>query len=228
MTAEAIIALVFSGLAIVVSAVAAGYAASQARSAKQSASAAVDQAASARGQATAARDQVSAARDQVSAAHRQNELQEQARRDAAQPYVVIDVDVHPAQGQLLQVVARNLGQTMARDVRVRFDPPLPKKLGSENGPFLALERGLSHLPPGRSKSWNLGVSFDYFEDGTTPPATQVTITCTGPFGETEPLTYAVSFEDLRNQSAIAAGNLSRVEKSIDKLTAVVTKAAQRR
>ena len=224
MSAEAVIALVFSGLAVVVAVVAAGYAASQARSAKRSAAAAVDQAASAREQATAARDQVAAARDQVSAAHRQNELQEQARRDTAQPYVVIDVDVHPAQGQLLQVVARNLGQTMARDVRVRFDPPLPKKLGSENGPFLALEQGLSHLPPGRSMSWSLGVSFSYFEEGTTPPVTQVTVTCTGPFGETEPLTYAVSFEDLRGQSAIATGNLSRV----DKLTAVVTKVAQRR
>ena len=228
MSAEAVIALVFSGLAVVVSAVAAAYAASQARSAKQSASAAVDQAGSAREQATAARDQVSAARDQVSAAQRQNELQEQARRDAAQPYVVIEVDVHPAQGQLLQVVARNLGQTMARNVRVRFDPPLPKKLGSDGGPFLALERGLSHLPPGRSMSWSLGVSFDYFEEGTTPPTTQVTVTCTGPFGETEPLSYAVSFEDLRNQSAIATGNLSRVEKSIDKLTAAVAKVAQRR
>lgn len=115
--------------------------------------------------------------------------------DAAQPYVVVDVVPNDAQGQLLQVVARNIGQTMARNVQVRFDPPLPKKLGSEQGPFLALEQGISYLPPGRSMTWNLGVSFDYFEGETAPPLTQVTVTCVGPFGATDPLTYAVSFEE---------------------------------
>lgn len=228
MSAEAVIALVFSGLAVVVAAVAAGYAASQARSAKRSASAAVDQAASAREQATAARDQVSAARDQVSAAHRQNELQAQAKRDAAQPYVVVDIVPSQSSGHLLQVVARNLGQTMARNVQVRFDPPLPQKLGGDDGPFLALDQGLSYLPPGRSMSWNLGISFDYFTERTTPPTTQVTVTCTGPFGQTEPLSYAVSFEEFRHQTVGPTGDLHRIEQAVDKLTAAVTKGIPRR
>ncbi|TKJ30151.1 hypothetical protein [Blastococcus sp. CCUG 61487] len=231
MSAEAIIALVavvVSVAAVIVSVVAARYAKIQAHSASRSAEAAVEQAASARDQASAARDQVAAARDQVAAAQRQNELQEQARRDAAQPYVVVDVVPDDAQGQLLQVVARNLGQTMARNVQVQFDPPLPKRLGSEQGPFLALAQGISYLPPGRSMTWNLGVSFNYFEEDTAPPITQVTVTCVGPFGPTDPLTYAVSFEEFRHQSARAVGSLHRVERSIDKLTAAVTKVVQRR
>lgn len=231
MSAEAVIAVVaviVSVIAVVVSVVAARYAASQARSANRAAGAAVDQAASARDQATAAREQVAAARDQVSAAQRQNELQEQARRDAAQPYVIVDIVPDQGQGHLLQVVARNVGQTMARNVRVRFDPPLPSKLNSAEGQFIALEQGISYLPPGRSMAWHLGVSFDYFQDDAAPPATQVTVTYEGPFGPVDPLTYAVSFEEFRHQSAAAVGNLHRVERSIDNLTAAVTKGVQRR
>lgn len=231
MSAEAIISVVavlLSAVSAVVSIAAVRYARKQAQTARRSAAAAVDQAANARDQTTAARDQVAAARDQVMAAQRQTEVQEQARRDAAQPYVVVDVEIQPAQGQLLQVVARNLGQTMARDVQVSFDPPLPKKLGPDNGPFQALDRGLSYLPPGRSMSWSLGISFRYFEDGTIPPVTQVTVTCIGPFGPVEPLTYGISFEEFRHQSGLAVGNLHRVEQSIDKLTGTVAKIAPRR
>jgi hypothetical protein len=231
MSAEAIIALIavlVSAVSAAVSIVAVRYARNQAQTARRSAEAAVDQAASARDQATAARDQVAAARDQVMAAQRQTEVQEQARRDAAQPYVVVDVDIHPAQGQLLQVVARNLGQSMARDVRVQFDPPLPKRLGSDNSPFQALDRGLSYLPPGRSMSWSLGISFRYFEDGAVPPVTQISVTCIGPFGPVEPLTYGISFEEFRHQSGLAVGNLHRVEQAIDKLTGAVAKLTSRR
>lgn len=226
MSAEAVIALVasvVSAFSVAVSVVAVRYAKSQAHAASRSAAAAVDQATSARDQATAARDQVATARDQVIAAQRQNDLQERARRDAAQPYVVVDVELHPAQGQLLQVVARNLGQTMARDVQVRFDPPLPKKLGPDDGPFRALEQGLSYLPPGRSMSWNLGLSFGYYKEGTVPPVTQVTVTCVGPFGLVEPLVYGISFEEFRYQSGVAVGSLHRVEK----LTGAISKLAQR-
>lgn len=231
MSAEAIIALVavlVSAISAAVSIVAIRYARNQAQTARRSAEAAVDQAASARDQATAARDQVAAARDQVMAAQRQNEVQEQARRDAAQPYVVVDVEIHPAQGQLLQVVARNLGQTMARNVQVHFDPPLPKKLGADSSPFQALDRGLSYLPPGRSMSWSLGVSFRYFEGGAVPPVTQVTVICTGPFGPVETLIYDISFEEFRDQSGLAVGNLHRVEQAIDKLTGTVAKLTTRR
>lgn len=40
-------------------------------------------------------------------------------RDAAQPCVIVDIVPDEGQGHLLQVVARNVGQTMARDVQRR-------------------------------------------------------------------------------------------------------------
>ena len=77
-------------------------------------------------------------------------------------------------------------------------------------------------------SWSLGISFRYFEGEAVPPVTQVTVTCTGPFGPVDALTYGISFEEFRHQSGLAVGNLHRVEQAIDKLTGTVAKLTSRR
>jgi hypothetical protein len=217
-SAEAIVAIV----AVVVALVSAYFAFIQARSAKQSALAATEQAVSSQQQAIAAREGVAAAREQVSAAQRQAELQEAMWRDQAQPYVVADVRQDPGQGELLQVVLENRGGTVARNVHVSFDPPLHMALGQEQGPFTALDGGVSYLPPGRAMVWHLGISFRYFEGHDEPlPDREVTVTCDGPLGPVEPLQYTLSFETLRHQSALAPGTLSRVEGAIKEIVKVL-------
>lgn len=218
MSAEAIVAIV----AVVVAVASAYFAFVQARSAKESARAATEQATSSQQQAVAAREGVMAAREQVTAAQRQAELQEQMWRDQAQPYVVADVRQDPGQGELLQVVVENRGGTVARNIRVAFDPPLDMKLGREQGPFTALDGVISGLPPGRSMVWHLGISFKYFEGHDEPlPDREVTVTCDGPLGPVEPLRYTLSFESLRHQSALAPGTLSRVEDAIKEIAKVL-------
>lgn len=56
----------------------------------------------------------------------------------------------------------------------------------------------------------------------------MTVTCAGPFGETEPLTYAVSFEEFRHQTVGPTGSLHCIEQAVDKLIAAVTRSIQRR
>lgn len=210
MSAEVIVAVV----AVVVSAVSVWFAFGQACSAKHSAN-------SAQEQASAARDAVAASREQVAAAHRQNELQEQMWRDQAQPYVVADVRPDPGQGHLLQVVLENRGSTIARNVYATFDPPLQKRLGSDQGYFSALKNGVSYLPPGRVMTWPLGFSPDYFQDGQQEQDREVTVTCDGPMGPVEPLRYTLSFEAFRGQSAAASGTLARIEGAIKELTKTI-------
>jgi hypothetical protein len=218
-SAEAIVAIV----AVVVAVVSAYFAFVQARSAKSSAEAATEQAASSQQQALAAREGVSAAREQVAAAHRQAELQEQMWRDQAQPYVVADVQPDQGHGQLLRVVLENRGSTIARNIHVVFDPPLQVKRNSSNdGPFTALDGGVSYLPPGRVMTWTLGVSFSYFEGkDERVPDREVTVTCDGPLGPVEPLRYTLSFEALRHQAAVAPGTLFEVQKAVKEIAKVL-------
>jgi hypothetical protein len=207
MSDEVTVAIVAIAVSAVVSAVGIYFAFRQARSARQSAT-------SAQEQATAARDSVAAAREQVAAAHRQNELQEQMWRDQPQPYVVADVRPDIGQGQMFQVVLENRGSTIARNVRVIFDPPLQEIGTSEEGPFTALDNGVSYLPPGRAMTWHLGIGHSYFDGGRSEPDREVTVTCEGPFGPVEPLRYTFSFEAFRHHVAAGPGTLARVEKAV--------------
>jgi hypothetical protein len=207
MSDEVTVAIVAIVVSAVVSAVGVYFALRQARSARQSAT-------SAQEQATAARDSVAAAREQVAAAHRQNELQEQMWRDQSQPYVVADVRPDVGQGQMFQVVLENKGSTIARNVRVIFDPPLQEMGTADEGPFTALDNGVSYLPPGRAMTWHLGVGHSYFDGDRSEPDRQVTVTCEGPFGPVEPLRYTFSFEAFRHHVATGPGTLARVEKAV--------------
>jgi hypothetical protein len=205
---EVTVAIVAIAVSAVVSAIGIYFAFRQARSARQSAT-------SAQQQAAAARDSVAAAREQVLAAHRQNELQEQIWRDQSQPYVVADVRPDTGQGQMFQVVLENRGSTIARNVRVVFDPPLQQAgLSTEEEPFTALDNGVSYLPPGRAMTWHLGVGHSYFDGDRSEPDRKVTVTCEGPFGPVEPLRYTFSFEAFRHHVAAGPGTLARVEKAV--------------
>jgi hypothetical protein len=59
------------------------------------------------------------------AAEEQTKVQQQLRIDAAQPYVWVDVRPDDATATLLNLVIGNSGPTVAVNVRVRVDPPLP-------------------------------------------------------------------------------------------------------
>ncbi|MGY1745561.1 hypothetical protein [Blastococcus sp. SYSU D00695] len=207
MSDEVTVAIVAIAVSAVVSSIGIYFAFRQARSARQSATSAQEQAA-------AARDSVAAAREQVAAAHRQNELQEQMWRDQAEPYVVADIRPDLGQGQLFQVTLENRGSTIARNVRVIFDPPLQQVGLSEDGPFTALDNGVSYLPPGRAMTWHLGVGHSYFDGDRSEPDREVTVTCEGPFGPVEPLRYTFSFEAFRHHVAAGPGTLARVEKAV--------------
>ncbi len=75
-------------------------------------------------QARSAKDQATSAREQVAEAQSQTALQRQMHRDAAQPYVWVDVRPDDGHGQLIKVVLQNGGPTVATDIRVTFTPPL--------------------------------------------------------------------------------------------------------
>ncbi|MFE9106279.1 hypothetical protein [Actinomadura geliboluensis] len=102
--------LIVACVAVVVSIVTAIYAHQQASSAQDSAASAVSQA--------------QAANEQVSLTEKQLALSERIRREQNEPYVVVDVQNSSAAYHVLNLVVENIGTTIARDVRIDFNPPL--------------------------------------------------------------------------------------------------------
>lgn len=115
--------------------------------------------------------------------------------------------------QILHLVVGNSGQTVARDVSVTMNPPLPQWCPSgevEDAQRLTetLHSGLSSLPPGRVFEWSIGVPHEYFpNEGADPvPAIRIAVQAQTSNGSAlPPLQYTIGLEDLKHQSAIPQG-----------------------
>lgn len=79
----------------------------------------------------------------------------QARRlrvEQARPFVVVDFESSPVWQNAIQLVIQNIGQTIATDVAVSFDPPLEstdKHEGYELAKSALLTNGIPAMPPGK-------------------------------------------------------------------------------
>lgn len=135
-----------------------------------------------------------------------------SNREARQPHVWTDLRARD-DGAILEIVVGNSGPTIARDVRVTFDPTL-----ASTAPDDAKEdarevearchEGLGSLPPGRVFKWSLGIVWRHFpENGAVPvPAYAVTVECRDIEGnEIPPIQYVINMEDLKHQSASPRG-----------------------
>ncbi len=91
-------------------------------------------------------------------AYNQLVLARKLREDKARPYVVVDFE--PAKGvgaPFIELVIRNIGQTMARGVTLTFDPPLRSTFDEDARAALnhsvsespILKDGIATMPPGR-------------------------------------------------------------------------------
>lgn len=74
------------------------------------------------------------------------------RRAQARPFVVVDFEAESQ--QQINIVIANLGSTMARDVRLTFEPELTSSLDSRPtivrpADLKAIKEGISTLPPGK-------------------------------------------------------------------------------
>jgi hypothetical protein len=151
------------------------------------------------------------------AAEKQSEIQLQLRKDAAQPYVWIDVRPDDVAGVLLNLVVGNSGPTIAQNVRAKIDPPLRAidqlKDRAETAQDL-LARGISSLPPGRTLVWPLGQGFNILA-GDGPKRHTVTVTADGPFGAVPPLTYSLDLSDWKGHMHQPCGSIHLLTKAVE-------------
>ena len=70
------------------------------------------------------------------------------REEQTRPFVIVDID--STRKPFFDLVVKNLGATMARDVRFKFDPPAESSMdGVSLDRFKMFRDGISTLPPGK-------------------------------------------------------------------------------
>ena len=154
---------------------------------------------------------LSYARRSAKASREQTKQQKQAAKDAAQPMVWVDIRGDDGQGQALALLLGNSGPSIARNVKVTFDPAPPSTLDIK--PILQiLKQGITSLPPGRTMQWALGPAHNT-NGWDAQKAYRVRIDAEGPFGAIEPLEYVISVDDLHGSRAVPGDLRARLPLS---------------
>lgn len=103
------------------------------------------------------------------------------REDQSRPFVVLDVDFMGS--SLLFLFVKNIGTSLARDVRIAVDPPLTTSLDFDMGAIKMLgDDGIPTLAPGKELRTLFDMGFRRHEAGL-PLLYSVTITYTDDRGE---------------------------------------------
>lgn len=149
------------------------------------------------------------------------EQADRARREQAEPFVIVDIRQRASHSPLLVLHIENSGPTLARDVKIEITPPLQTSLGAEKEAVLArvLAQQIPSLPPGRKYMYIFDVGFGVFKGGR-PTKYTARVNCRGPFGPVEELTYVIDLDVLRDatwDSESTAASLAKVASSVEKI-----------
>lgn len=199
---------------------------------RRQAHAAIDQAADAQRAADAANDQAVLAREQADIANRQLALSEQVRREQQEPYVVVDIQLNRYIGNVFDVVIENVGSSMARNIKIVFDPPLERVRDldvTQPGPLADVylfAEGIAQIPPRHRLEFFLDLTFERL-NSDLPRTYTVTVDAEGPFGPVETLTHKIDLN-------IYVGGIGRLQvntihqgvKELEKIRSVMGKASE--
>lgn len=153
----------------------------------------------------------------------QTQLQRELAQGALQPYVWADIQPDMQQGTVIHVVVGNAGPTVARNVRVTFDPALPagqQQSDMIEGVQRILAEGLRSLAPNRVIRWTLGAGYDLLSSDL-PQMRKVRIHADGPHGPLPVLELEIDISEWRQARDAPDGSLHHVRGAIKDLTKAV-------
>ncbi len=90
------------------------------------------------------------------------------REEQAQPFVVVDFESSAVWQNAIELVIENIGKTVARDVRVTFDPPLEsteQHEGYDLSKSVLLAEGIPTMPPGKRVAALFDLSHKRYDSG---------------------------------------------------------------
>lgn len=167
------------------------------------------------------------AKNASDAAKEQVKLQRKIAEEDAQPYVWADVRPSVADGSQLMLFVGNSGKTLAENIRIEIDRPLPTvdSVASEllQDAMARFSAGHASLAPGRELSWGLGLGHKILNDKDEDLRFTFMINADGPFGPVPELKYVIDMNDWRGASAIVPGTMQQVSRSIKEMTKSIDK-----
>lgn len=163
---------------------------------------------------------------QAGSARRQTNLQQRMMEEAAQPYVWVDIRPDDRDAAFFHLILKNEGPTVAEDVHIVIDPPLPKAW-RPSGPVGPRSSEFASVPPGRTMIWNLGSANEMVGQDTAKQF-NVTISARGPYGPVPSHTYRLDLTPYEGQIMRAPGTLSGVANAITDLTKQVKQSSASR
>lgn len=160
------------------------------------------------------------ARRQAEAATEQTKLQRDIYMDSLAPSVWVDIRSEGPGSVIVVLVVGNSGRTVARNVRVTFEPPLRmgETLLESSTAQERLRQGVASLPPDRTMVWRLGSAFELFAEDASPIDHRVKISAEGPNRKVVTDDYVIRpFDLVGTKLGREEGTLADVANAIDNL-----------
>jgi hypothetical protein len=151
------------------------------------------------------------------------------REDQAQPFVVVDFEPSNVSFRVINLVIRNVGRTLARDVQLKFDPLLSSTHLNDKWDLndtTLIREGIPSLPPGKEIKALFDLAHERFKSDL-PMAYTVTVEFSDARDRRQtPLVYKLDLNVYYGLQSVteyglhdAASALREIEKSVKKWTA---------
>jgi hypothetical protein len=145
------------------------------------------------------------------------------REDQSRPYVVVDFEISGSGHPHMDIVVSNIGTTLARDIRLSFDPPLRSTLDDDPQvkrqlPPISKSHLFSEVIPTMAPGKVYRVLFenmpDRYKRDDLPRRYEVTVELSGPHGSEEPLKQILDLNMYYGTPFVEVHNLHHIAKSL--------------
>ncbi len=146
------------------------------------------------------------------------------REEQAKPFVIVDIQPSTASRHILNLVIENTGATLAKNVKIVFDPPVESSI-PEHGlqDSVLLQRGLPMVPPRRRLEFMFDSSVERHGRGL-PLRYDVTVTYDDQRGRPqESLLFPIDLAPLYGLAYVEEKGLHHIAKALEELQKTTSK-----
>ncbi|MFE2646697.1 hypothetical protein ACFXDO_29675 [Streptomyces nigra] len=154
-------------------------------------------------------------------AKQQVDLARQLREEQAQPFVVVDFQDNAVWSKAIDFVVENMGQTLAKNVRIKLDQQFESTLDGDGFPLRdspLMTQGIPSLPPRKRITALFDVSHDRYSAGL-PMKYTATVEFQDSHGkDQEPLVYILDLSTRHDLLQIAEYRMHDAAKALREMS----------
>lgn len=147
--------------------------------------------------------------------------EQRLREEQARPFVVVDFEPSPVWGNIINLVVQNVGKTLAKNVRLTFNPPLVSSTAGNDGYNFQesnlLKHGIPAMPPGKRFEALFDMSHDHIQAGL-PMSYEVRVDLEDSQGrQQEALEYVLDLNFRYGVRRVESKSIHDLAKSVKKI-----------